>query len=230
MKKHLLLLLTAISLTTFITGCTKKENDKKKDGQEIIEIHDPSFKASLVNTFDVDGDNEISKDEALVATAIHIPPTNVKSLAGIEYFLNLKSLTCSNNQLTSLDISKNTQLKWLSCSENQLTSLDVSENTALIELLCSDNQLTTLDVSKNTLLEGLDCYSNQLTTLDLSKNIGLKIIGCIKNQLTTLDVSKNTVLVYLYCTSNPNLETITVKSKQNISITKDEKTKIVEVD
>ena len=35
---------------------------------------------------------------------------------------------------------------------NQLTTLDVSKNTALTDLDCDNNQLTTLDVSKNTAL------------------------------------------------------------------------------
>ena len=59
-------------------------------------------------------------------------------------------LSCFNNQLTSLDVSKNTNLGTLSCSHNQLTSLDVSKNTNLGTLYCFNNQLTELDVSKNT--------------------------------------------------------------------------------
>ncbi|MBQ7009237.1 MAG: leucine-rich repeat domain-containing protein, partial [Ruminococcus sp.] len=58
--------------------------------------------------------------------------------------------------------------------DNQLTSLDVSKNTALTYLDCDDNQLTSLDVSKNTALEELYCYNNtynislQNGTFDLS--------------------------------------------------------------
>jgi len=40
---------------------------------------------------------------------------------------------CSNNQITALDVSRNTALTYLDCSENQLTALDISRNTALIE-------------------------------------------------------------------------------------------------
>jgi hypothetical protein len=55
----------------------------------------------------------------------------------------------------------------LSCSSNQLTTLDVSKNVALIDLDCGSNQLTTLDVSKNVTLIDLDCGSNQLISLNL---------------------------------------------------------------
>ena len=114
----------------------------------------------------------------------------------------LKGLFCYNNQLTALDVSKNTALTTLSCSNNQLTALDVSKNTALTELDCFNNQLTTLDVSQNTVLTSLGCSNNQLTALDVSQNTDLTGLGCSDNQLTTLDVSKNTALTTLYCSKN----------------------------
>ena len=111
-------------------------------------------------------------------------------------------LHCSGNQLTTLDVSKNTALKWLYCYNNQLTALDVSKNTALTRLYCNNNQLTALDVSKNTALTGLYCNNNQLTALDVSKNTALTGLYCYNNQLTALDVSQNTALIWLGCTGN----------------------------
>ncbi len=66
----------------------------------------------------------------------------------VPYWL-ISGLNCSNNLLTSLDVSNNLNLEGLDCFGNQLTSLDVSSNTALAGLNCSDNQLTSLDVSSN---------------------------------------------------------------------------------
>ena len=127
---------------------------------------------------------------------------DLTSLSGIEYFSALDTLICYNNQLTALDVSKNTALTILQCADNQLTALDVSKNTALIGLYCFDNQLTALDVSKNTVLAMLHCFSNQLTALDVSKNTALTELWCGANQLTVLDVSKNTVLTILQCGAN----------------------------
>jgi len=114
----------------------------------------------------------------------------------------LTYLNCSFNQLTSLDVSRNTALTFLDCSDNQLTSLDVSKNIALEWLLCAGNQLTNLDVSKNTVLKWLFCQENQLTNLDVSKNIELILLNCSKNQLTNLDVSKNVTLACLTINGN----------------------------
>ena len=167
-----------------------------------INIPDANFKAYLVANFDKDGDKEISLDEAEAVKEIDCSEKNIASLEGIQYFTSLTSLDCGYNQLTSLDVSKNTALTELYCDNNQLTALDVSKNTALTELRCSYNQLTSLDISKNTALTELSCDSNQLTALDVSKNTALTELYCYSNQLTALDVSKNTALTYLSCYGN----------------------------
>jgi hypothetical protein len=74
----------------------------------------------------------------------------IHNLAGIEHFSSLAYLSCYGQQLTEIDLSKNTMLKQLSCWNNKLRKLDVSRNTALAYLDCDDNMLTELDVSSNT--------------------------------------------------------------------------------
>ena len=115
---------------------------------------------------------------------------------------SLKELYLRDLQLTSLDISKCTDLTGLNCNYNQLTSLDVSKCTALTNLSCGSNQLTSLDVTKCTALIGLYCFSNQLTSLDVTKCTALISLSCISNQLISLDVSGCTALTDLYCASN----------------------------
>ena len=127
-------------------------------------------------------DGVLTDDEIAEVTFIAIYEKNVQSLQGIEFFTALESLQCMRNQLTSLDVSKNTLLRTLSCDENQLTSLDLSKNTLLMMLDCSYNQLTSLDISTLTALESLQCHDNQLTSLDVS-NTALVYIECYRNQL-----------------------------------------------
>ena len=115
---------------------------------------------------------------------------------------DVTELNCLWNQLTSLDVSKNTALTELDCTYNQLTGLDVSKNTALTDLGCGWNQLTSLNVSKNIALTELGCDGNQLTSLNVSRNRALTTLSCGCNQLTSLDVSKNTALEELYCSEN----------------------------
>ena len=115
---------------------------------------------------------------------------------------DVTELYCNGNQLTTLDVSRNTALTSLNCPYNQLTALDLSRNTALTTLACFNNQLTTLDLSRNTALTILRCSYNQLTALDISKKSDLWKLECSDNQLTALDVSQNTALTYLNCHNN----------------------------
>jgi Leucine-rich repeat (LRR) protein len=127
---------------------------------------------------------------------------SIQNLIGIEDFISLTTLNCTNNQLTSLDVSQNLALTTLNCTNNQLTSLDVNGATALTSLNCDDNQLTSLDVSANTALTRLICDDNQLTSLDVNNNTVLIDLWCNTNQLTSLDVSQNTALTSLHCDDN----------------------------
>ena len=111
-------------------------------------------------------------------------------------------LDCSFNELTSLDLSKNSGLTILSCDSNELTSLDLSKNNELTGLNCSFNKLTSLDLSNNSKLTGLICYSNKLTSLDLSNNSKLTSLNCYSNKLTSLNLLHNSELSLLYCESN----------------------------
>ena len=147
-------------------------------------------------------DGLLTNAERNEVTSISVSYKNIEDLTGISYFTVLDTLYCDYNQLTELDMSKNTALTYLGCHFNQLTALDVSNNTALERLSCGGNKLTALDVSKNTALTFLNCGESQLTALDVSKNIALKTLWCDSNQLTALDVSNNTVLTELYCYSN----------------------------
>ncbi|WP_301182143.1 leucine-rich repeat domain-containing protein [Listeria ivanovii] len=126
----------------------------------------------------------------------------IQDSTGIEYLTGLEELVISRNQLTTLDISKNTNLAILDCGSNLLTNIDISKNLELDEFKCNDNQLTNLDVSKNIALYLLYFDNNQLTDLDVSKNLNLGGIYCRNNQLTNLDVSKNPKLSTLQCEDN----------------------------
>jgi hypothetical protein len=114
----------------------------------------------------------------------------------------LIQLNCNFNQLKNLDISNNKALTSLKCSDNQFDSLDVSNNTELDMLVCWNNQLKKLDIGKITKLTGIYCMSNQITNLDLTNDENLKILMCHYNYLTTLNLSNNKTLEELWCADN----------------------------
>ena len=176
---------------------------------------DANFR-TYVATFDTDNDDRLTPAELAAVEYMALYNKSIGDLTGIEHFTDLTKLDCRRNQLTSLDLSKNTALQVLNCNNNPLTSLVLGGNTALTKLLCQNNQLTSLDVSKNTALEELDCGDNQLTSLDVSANTALKQLYCMNNPLTALDVSANTALTDLNCI---NTQRASLDVSKNTSLT-----------
>lgn len=175
---------------------------------DLAHFPDENFRDRVAFYCDKDDDGTLSQDELNGVTELYVAHAYIKDLTGIELFPNLEKLDCKNNNLTCLDVSKNTKLTKLYCEFNQLTGLDLSKNTALTKLDCALNPLTSLDVSNNTALTYLDCNYNQLTGLDLSQNTALTKLGCHDNQLTSLDLSKNTALDTLDCSGNKRQITV----------------------
>ena len=112
-------------------------------------------------------------------------------------------LLCTSNQLTSIDISKNTALESLSCGSNQLTSLDVNNNINLTYLSCRDNELIDLAINELPALRTFYCYNNQLTSLVMNELPALTTLNCYNNKLTSIDVSRYKALRELNCSINP---------------------------
>ena len=194
---------------------------------------DSNFRAYVKDKIDTYKNDSLSDSERNAVTEIDVNAKSIKSLKGIEFFPNLETLDCYNNQLTELDVSKNTKLAYLSCMGNwQLSELDVSKNTALKHLWCGSCGLSSLYLWANTELEALDCSRNQLSylntnyspnlwyldcshnnlksylDLEISNNANLKKLNCSYNQLEKLLVSDNKLLEELYCNDNKltNLE------------------------
>ena len=190
---------------------------------------DAKFRSFVKENLDKNKDDILDAMEIAAVKMIEANKMGIKSLEGVGFFTALETLKCWDNELTGLDLSKNTKLTSLSCSENELTALDVSKNTELTRLYCRSNRLAALDVTQNKNLEELDCESDsllsymKLTKLDVSQNKALKKLNCygVKmkelnvsgctaleeldcggNQLTALDVSQNVKLTRLDCASN----------------------------
>lgn len=213
---------------------------------QIINFPDANFKNALVKTLCVDtdyddigdadadfnDDGDVDVSEASKVKGLYVSFTSIRSLVGIEKFINLTWLSCSANQLTSLDLKGLIKLKTLDCISNQLTSLDVHGLINLETLDCHSNQLTSLDLRGLINLKTIYCYYNKmtslnvqglikletlhsafnhLTSLDLKGIINLKFLICVNNQLTSLDLQGLLNLDYLNCRYN-QLTSLDVKN------------------
>ena len=179
-------------------------------------IPDHLFELNLINRGIDSGypDGKVLTRNLTAVTSLYLSGNYISDLTGIEKFIALKTLDCSSNHLTNLDLSKNKALTKLDCSSNKLTNLDVSNNTSLTTLNCQSNTLTSLDISKNILLTNLNFQLNALTSLDVSLNVALTKIVCSQNKLVTLDLSKNPLLISLDCSFN-KISILNLKNGKN---------------
>ena len=184
---------------------------------------DANFR-TIVEYYDTNKDSSLSDTEIAAVEEIDCYDKGISNLKGIEYFTALRSLNCGYNQLTSLDVSKNTALTDLHCGDNQLTALDVSKNISLTDLDCDKNQLTSLDVS-NTNMDDLDCDDNiyqivvgndrtfDLSTLPGNFNVSKTSDwsgGKVSGNTLTVDSDKDTV-AYKYDCGKGKSVTFTLK-------------------
>lgn len=117
---------------------TEQEEDAADETGEIAidetNFPDENFRESVKRY--AGNSNELSAEQLAKITEIDVDDKGISSLKGIEHFAELTKLSCSQNQLTELDVSKNTELRFLFCDRNELTSLDLSGNTELTTVFC----------------------------------------------------------------------------------------------
>jgi Leucine-rich repeat (LRR) protein len=168
-KNFFILFTAALAVGAGVPSCV--------ESPEIV-IADPVFEAYCLCHFDKNGNQQIQKNEVSSVRSLNISGLNIQSLKGLEEFLSLEYLDCSENQLVRLYLSKNTALTTLCCARNELPVLDVSYNVKLCTLDCSNNKITMLDLSKNEALKELNCINNPLTTINMRPKLNAKAYRC----------------------------------------------------
>ena len=197
---------------------------------------DDRFRAYLSSELGVPLNGQLTKEKADQLTIINVDEMGITSLKGIEYFENLTSLNCKDNNISELDVSRNTQLWYFmcrnshiksinvrnltklgqfDCSYNELTSIDVTTNTSLYYFVCEHNNLSTINVTRNSGLRSFYCGSCNLTELNVSQNPDLSTLGCNNNNLTELNVSQHSNLTTLYVSDN-NLRQLNIDNNPKL--------------
>lgn len=219
MKKYYYLLLAFLSINNLQA--------------QIIDFPDAAFKSKLLNAqnynfvaknlqgnyfkIDANNDGEIQVSEALQVSYLNVYNASpyIASMVGINNFINLEYLDCSQNIYTTLDVSSLVNLETLFCSSNFLASLTIDGLVNLKELNCGGGQLASLNVSGLTSLEKLHCGLNQITSIDVTGLVNLTELGVASNNLTSLDITDQSNLILLECGFN-NLTTLNLSSQNGL--------------
>ncbi len=221
MKKLLLILLC---LPLLFSTC-KKETEEPEEAKTYVP--DDNFESYLEENGMGDGiinNNYVltSQLNAYNSPLLSISGLEISDLTGIEEFINISWLQCSDNELTSLDVSSNTALKTLHCYDNNLTQLDVSQNIQLEVLHCYNNQIQSLNLSNCHLLKTLWAHNNNLSLsssdvyFNVLDNTLLHTLWVQNNNLDWLNLMHHSLLVDLNCRQN-NLQSLNLMHCINLT-------------
>ena len=155
MKKLIILTLLCTLLVAVTTRASVTLNSTN--------FPDVSFRSYISELTKVAVGSAIPDNKIEAITTIDVRGKQISNLKGIEHFTSIKVLNCGNNQLTTLDLTKNVALEEIWCHKNNLTSINITKNTALKYLYCFENSLSTINVTQNTKLLELKCYDNSFT-------------------------------------------------------------------
>lgn len=183
MKKEFVL--SIILLFVFYSGRMVAETHPK-DEDITSKFTCPVFRQELKNQKIIVDTARIMRSEVAAVTRLMVRTYNfnhrLSSLAGLEYFVNLRELFLKGGRFAKpdsilLDLSGNPNLEIVEIQNYSIgRKLDVSHNKQLRVLKCTNCFLKELDLRSNRELEILDCSSNYLSKLDLGRNTRLKEI------------------------------------------------------
>ena len=164
---------------------------------------------------------------------MYFSSNGITNLQGLGFFTSLTTLHFSDNAVTTLDISQNTNLvdlafsktgikkldvsnhkkleridcaNWLDNADTTLKEVNVSGCTSLKELKLTHNGVEKLNISGCTKLETLSVFGNYLKSLDVSSCVNLKKLDASWNPIAKLDVSMCTKLESLECYNDYNYD------------------------
>ncbi|AXG71976.1 internalin-J [Kordia sp. SMS9] len=159
-------------------------------------IPDANFETALeaLITDDVSGDGQVPTAEIEVVTSLDVRNLNIADLTGIEDFVALEALYCSDNSLTTLNVSNLTNLQTLWAVSNNLTSIDLTNNPAITDIRIENNELTSIDLSNQTNLVILQIDRNELTAIDVSNSPSITRFRVYDNNISNIDLANNTSL------------------------------------
>ena len=172
-------------------------------------IPDTNFEQSLINYgYDLVKDGFVETSAIDTVTDLTINNNNISDLTGIESFIALQSLFCYDNNLSTLNLVNNTQLFEVTCSNNNLTSIDLrnGNNSGLWYFMSINNpSLNCIDVDDvayceyNFAVDSWTSFSNHCFPTNISGvTNNKKLIRVIDIHGRTISPKPNIPLIYIF--------------------------------
>ena len=134
--KALFYLPVAALMALAAVSCGNKEKTETPSGpvDYSTRIEDGVFRSFCLQNYDTDADGKLLIGETKAVTEISVHSMGIRSLKGIECFVNLLRLDCSGNNIRSLDLSRNTKLEYLNCQDSFVDYIYLKEGQTIGEI------------------------------------------------------------------------------------------------
>ncbi|GAB4509071.1 MAG: hypothetical protein Tsb004_09060 [Allomuricauda sp.] len=232
-----------IATLFFIGSCSDDNSSDGLVNDQYLLIPDNHFEQLLVDQrIDTDGaiNGQMLREDAEKVQRLDLNRDShfgeIEDLTGIEGFTNITFLSAVGQNLENIDLSSNIQLDTLYLQNNYLTSLDLSRNTNLIMVNALVNELTSISgleqatqlkelnlsynyfedfTINNASIEHLLMSDNLLTYFDSTEAPNLKSILLTTNKLTSVDLSSNPLMETVIISNNA-LQHINLENNPNL--------------
>lgn len=166
---------------------------------------------------DINNDNEIEINEALLVYTLYVSNSNITNLNGLEFFSNMIDLDCNSNNITSFDFTLFPNLLYFKGNNNLFSSLSINNNNTIDTIQLYNNNLTSVSVTNCSNLWELNCSNNNITSLNILNLPTLQSLAFTNNLLTNINLSNFASLHYLYFNNNL-LTSLTFNNCPNITL------------
>nr|WP_320059100.1 hypothetical protein [uncultured Bacteroides sp.] len=138
------------------------------------------------------------KDEMYIEAAnkltgeLNVSGKGINNMSGLEHFIKITTLHCTDNGISTLDLSGCQSLEAVFCWNSGIQNLLV-KNSKLITVYAGTNQIKNLDLTKAPNIQNIVMDNVPFLTLDIRSNKKVDILGNC-NFSFTQDASKERVL------------------------------------
>lgn len=174
---------------------------------QIINIPDVNFKNKLLQpnsaqnlqgqfvSVDTNGNGEIEVSEAHNVRVLNsiFMNSNISDLTGLEYFIYIKGLFLSFNQISQFNFPSLTLLESLHIGNNPISSLNVPNHPNIKILHSFDTQISELNFQNAPLLLDIGAGNQPLIAIDVSNKLNLILFKINNTNIKSINI-KNTNL------------------------------------
>ena len=170
----------------------------------------PALLKYLLEAFDEDHDGVLSTQERGVVKEMLISEIPLENLEGLDLFPNLERLTCGQNGIKVLDVSRLKNLVFLACGSDPYRELRF-DNPHLENIYLINTRLEAFDSAGLPALEHFSAHWNSFKRVDFTGSPLLWDLGLWGTELETLDLTPWPQLEYVNLKNNSRLKTVRIR-------------------